>query len=430
ALPGEPRNWFVVAGGWAPGGRYLAVTDGTEYGVLDLTNGAFVAVARAARQTAIARAGVSWSTGINKVAYAINTDTRDGERLYLADFNGQNAKIILSHPNSTAYRGEVSDYGPPFFSADSRTMLLRVSRTTRQRDGSLLYTHESWLVRTDGSGGEKLVDGFNANWQPKTRLQLPDPGFWFQWRVPDLPVANGQAQRPYLWGPTVIYSGTESPTDPAALPNPSQPFVPRLVAYFDKGRMDLPDPNPPQPTRFLVVPGALAKELVLGQVQFGDGSFLASTPLDVPVAGDFGDANAPTYVTFKQIGAATEAGKAQDRTGQPVDATLARDGILGQNADLGATVKVAAYLPETGHNLPDVFLNWFNTQTWNWIYIAGYPVSEAYWATVQVGGEPHNVLMQIFERRTITYDPQAPEGFKVQFGNVGRHYYDWRYAAP
>jgi hypothetical protein len=430
ALPGEPRNWFVVAGGWAPGGRYLAVTDGAEYGVLDLTNGAFVAVARAARQTAIARAGVSWSTGINKVAYSINTDTRDGERLFLADFNGQNAKIILSHPNSTAYRGEVSDYGPPFFSADSRTMLLRVSRTTRQRDGSLLYTHESWLVRTDGSGGEKLVDGFNANWQPKTRLQLPDPGFWFQWRVPDLPVANGQAQRPYLWGPTVIYSGTESPTDPAALPNPSQPFVPRLVAYFDKGRMDIPDPNPPQPTRFLVVPGALAKELVLGQVQFGDGSFLPATPLDVPVAGDFGDANAPTYVTFNRIGAATEVGKAQDRTGQPVDATLARDGTIAQNADLGATVKVAAYLPETGHNLPDVFLNWFNTQTWNWIYIAGYPVSEAYWATAQVGGESHSVLMQIFERRTITYDPQAPEGFKVQFGNVGRHYYDWRYAAP
>lgn len=430
ALPGVPRNWFVIAGGWAPGGRYLAVTDGIEYGMLDLTTGDFTAVARSVRQTAIARAGVSWSTGINKAAFMINSAGSDGQRIFLTDFSGANSKVILSHPHTTAYRGEVTDYGPPFFSADSKTMLVRVSRTTRQSNGSLLYSHESWLVNTDGSGGAKLVDGFNANWQPKMRIQLPDAGFWFQWRTTDLPVANGQAVRPYLWGPSVVYSGTETPVNPLALPDPSQPLVPRLVAYFDKGRMDLPDPNPPQPGRFVVVPGALAKELVLGQIQYGDGTFSEATPLDVPVAGDFGDPNAPTYVTFKAIGAATDANTAQDRTGQPVDATLARDGTIGTNAELGATVSVGAYLPETSHNVPNVFMDWFKTQTWNWIYIAGYPVSEPYWATVNVAGEPHAVLMQIFERRTITYDPQAPEGFKVQFGNVGRHYYDWRYAAP
>ena len=57
------------------------------------------------------------------------------------------------------------------------------------------------------------MDGFNANWQPKARLQLPDPAFWFQWRVSDLPVANAQAQRPWLWGPTAIFSGTEPYAD-------------------------------------------------------------------------------------------------------------------------------------------------------------------------------------------------------------------------
>ncbi len=419
ALPGEPRNWFVIAGGWAPGGRYLAVTDGIEYGVLDLTNGQFVSVAKSVKQTAIARAGVSWSTGINKVAYAINSAGSDGQRLFLADFNGENAKIILSHPHSIAYKGEVTDYGPPFFSADSKTMLVRVSRTTRQKDGSLLYTHESWLVRTDGSGGEKIVDGFNANWQPKPRLQLPDAGFWYQWRVADLPVANGTAQRPYLWGPTAIYSGTE----PYAEGQDGQ----QQVVYFDKGRMDLPVANPPQPSRFVVVPGALARDMVTGRISTGQTASEARTPAEVPVAGDIDDANAPTYATFNSLGAGTDAAKAEDRTGQPVDATLARDGTVGQNADLGATVTVGAYLPETGHNVPDVFLNWFKSQTWDWIYIAGYPISEAYWATVQVGGESHNVLMQVFERRTVTYDPQAPEGFQVQFGNVGRHYYDWRY---
>jgi hypothetical protein len=421
ALPGPSKDWFVVAGGWAPDGNHLAVTDGVDYGILDLTTGDFVSIAKSVKQriNGIARPGVSWAAGIKKVAYAINSDGADGQRLFLADFDGHNAKVILSAPHSTAYRGEVSDYGPPNFSANPATMLLRVSRTTRENDGSLLYTHESWLVNTDGSGGAKMLDGFNANWQPKPRLDLPDSGFWFQWRVPDQPVATGQAVRPYLWGPTAIYSATE--------PFAESPGGQQEVIYFDKGRMDLPDPNPPQPTRFLVVPGTLARELVTGQVAIGATQMQSRVSPDVPVAGDMGDANAPTYVTFNKLGAGTDAGKAQDLTGEPVSTTLTRTGELGQNADLGATVKNAAFVPETGHNIPDVFLNWFKTQSWDWIYIAGYPISEAYWSSVKVGGETHNVLIQIYERRTITYDPQAPEGFQVQFGNVGRHYYDWRY---
>lgn len=423
ALPGPAKDWFVVAGGWAPDGNHLAVTDGVDYGILDLSTGDFVSIAKSVKQAGggIARPGVSWSAGIKKVAYAINSSGSDGQRLFLADFDGHNAKVILSAPHSTAYRGEVSDYGPPNFSSDSRTMLLRVSRTTRQSDGTLLYTHESWLVNTDGSGGAKLLDGFNANWQPKTRLDLPDSGFWFQWRVPDQPVATGQVARPYLWGPTAIYSGTE--------PFAESPGGQQHVIYFDKGRMDLPDPNPPQPTRFLVVPGTLARELVTGQIAVGITQSESLAPPDVPVAGDIDDANAPTYATFNKLGAGTGKGTAQDLTGQPVSVTLTRNGALGQNAGLGATVTEAAFVPETAHNIPDVFLNWFKAQSWDWIYIAGYPISEAYWSSVKVGGETHNVLIQVYERRTITYDPQAPKGFNVQFGNVGRHYYDWRYGS-
>jgi Tol biopolymer transport system component len=418
-LPGSNQNLFVIAGGWAPDGKHLAVTDGITYGILDLSNGNLVSVAQSFKQPAIARAGVSWAPGIGKVAFAVNSAAQDGQRLFLADLDGQNAKVILSAPHVAVYHGEVSDYGPPFFSSDFKTMLLRVSRTTKQPNGTLLYTHESWLVHTDGSGGQKLVDGFNANWQPKTKLKLPDSGFWFQWRVPDLPVSNGQAARPYLWGPTAIFSGTE--------PYAEAPGGKELVVYFDKGRMDLPDLNPPQPTKFVVVPGALAKELVTGQIATGATQTEARPPANVPVAGDLGDINAPTYETFNKLGAGTDAGKAQDSTGNPVDATLAPDGTVGKSADLGTLAKFAAFVPETGHNIPDVFLNYFKAQPWDWIYIAGYPISEPYWAKVQVAGQPHDVLMQIFERRTVTYDPSAPDGFKVQFGNVGRHYYDWRY---
>ncbi len=437
-LKGAGAGKFVVAGGWAPDGKHLAVTDGKDYGILDMTTGEFVSIAKSLPQPGIARSGVSWSAGIKKVAFAINSAAGDGQRLFLADFDGRNPKLILSAPHKAVYHGEVSDYGPPFFSADSKTMLVRVSRTTTERNGNLLFTHESWLVRTDGSGGEKLVDGFNANWQPKTRLKLPDPAFWFQWRIADLPVSNGQAQRSWLWGPTAIFSGTEEERSAIIGEGGATADLGSVteVVYFDKGSMQIDKlgPHPSRPTKFLVIPGRLTWELVTGTVVQGSGANINITAQagegkapDIMIAGDDPNADAPTYATFNKLGAATDAGKAQDRTDQPVDATLARDGTIRHNPDLGALSKIEAFVPETGHNIPDVFLDYFKGQTWDWIYIAGYPISEPYWAHVGVAGQPRDVLVQVFERRTVTYDPAAPEGYKVQFGNVGRHYYDWRY---
>lgn len=419
-LKGAGAGKFVVANGWAPDGKHLAMTDGINYGILDMSTGDFVTIATSFKQPGIARPGVSWSAALKKVAYSVNSAAKDGQRLFLADFDGHNPKLILSHPHKAVYRGEVSDYGPPFFSADSKTMLMRVSHTTTIAKGrSFLYTHESWLVNTDGSGGHKLLDGFNATWQPKTRLKLPDPAFWFQWRISDLPVANGQAQRPWLWGPTAIYSGMETFAEAQG--------GKQAVVYFDKGRMDIPDPAPPQPTKYLVRAGALAEELVTGKIVTGATQREVRSPANVPMLGDPANTDAPTYATFNKIGADTEAGKAQDRTGQQVDATLARDSTIGTNPDLGKLTKIGAFVPETGHNMPDVFLNYLKGQSWDWIYIAGYPISEPYWSHVAIDGQPHDVLVQVYERRTLTYDSTAPEGYKVQFGNVGRHYYDWRY---
>jgi Tol biopolymer transport system component len=422
ALPGPKRDWFVVAGGWAPNGRYLAVTDGTDYGVLDLTNGNFNRVAGSLPQPGMARAGVAWAAPTGKMAYMINSARGDGQRLFMANMDGSDSYVILAQPYLGQLRGEVTDYGPPFFSSDFKTMLVRVSRTTREANGDLLYTHESWLVRADGTGGEKLLDGFNANWRPKPRLDLPDPGFWYQWRTSDLPVANGQTQRSWLWGPTAIYSGTEAYAE--------APGGQQQVVYFDKGRMDLPNPNPPQPTRFLVVPGALARDMVMGQIATGATATEARQSPDIVLAGDNPDADVPTYATFHTLGAGTDAGKAQDRTGQPVEQVLARDGTVRTDTGLGALAKIEAFVPETAHNIPDVFMAYFKSQPWDWIYVAGYPISEPYWAHVEIGGQARSVLVQVFERRTITFDPGAPDGYKVQFGNVGRHYYDWRYSVP
>ena len=38
------------------------------------------------------------------------------------------------------------------------------------------------------------------------------------------------------------------------------------------------------------------------------------------------------------------------------------------------------------------------------------------------------VLVQAFERRVLTHAPDNPDGWRVEAGNVGQHYYQWRYS--
>lgn len=63
----------------------------------------------------------------------------------------------------------------------------------------------------------------------------------------------------------------------------------------------------------------------------------------------------------------------------------------------------------------------------NPVYATGLPITEAYWASVKVGGAYRDVLIQCFERRCLTHTPDNPNGFEVEAGNTGLHYYIWRY---
>jgi len=60
-------------------------------------------------------------------------------------------------------------------------------------------------------------------------------------------------------------------------------------------------------------------------------------------------------------------------------------------------------------------------------FATGRPITEPYWANVVVGGESTDVLMQCFERRCLTYTPANDPGWQVEAGNVGLHFYLWRY---
>jgi hypothetical protein len=254
-----------------------------------------------------------------------------------------------------------------------------------------------------------------------------DPAFQAQWNQTDQAVATGQVSRTYFWGPQPFAHTSEVY---AESPNNGQ----REVQYFDKARMELSkkagqDAN-------LVTNGLLTVELVSGQMQVGDNQFLQRSPATNPVAGDqLGNSQTPTYASFNQgklafgVPGATKAG---DRSGQAITDAVNSAGQVSTLAAPPVALKNARYFNETGHNVADVFNNFFQAAPLGedkWLSVMGYPITEAFWAKdkVIVGGQPRDVLIQLFQRRALTYTPSNPAGFQVEMGNIGQHYYVWRY---
>ena len=78
----------------------------------------------------------------------------------------------------------------------------------------------------------------------------------------------------------------------------------------------------------------------------------------------------------------------------------------------------------TGHRVPRAFAD-FRAKAG--IPAVGLAVTEPFWAEVKVAGTARTLMAQGFERRVLTYTPTNPDPFKVEFGNIGQHYYTWRY---
>lgn len=257
------------------------------------------------------------------------------------------------------------------------------------------------------------------------------PAFEKVWQRSDSPVQNGAASRSWLWG--------EKPGTILQEPYKEAPGGFRLVQYFDKTRMELTNPQGDQNSKYFVSNGLLVREMIEGQVQLGDNLFEANVPADVPVAGDPAELNslAPTYASLKSALVAQP-----NRVGQAANEQLAKNGEIGKAAaNLSGLAKVAAFIPETGHNIPDVLWDFLtktrrplieNGQTVtgdvvDWLFSTGYPLTEAYWIKAKVGGVEKDILLQAFERRVLTYTPTNPPAYRVEMGNVGLHYQSWRY---
>ncbi|HYI14498.1 MAG TPA: S8 family serine peptidase [Thermomicrobiales bacterium] len=281
---------------------------------------------------------------------------------------------------------------------------------------------------TGGVGAEAGSGAGQVNVEAALRASLASE-FDETWHRTDEPVATGVVSRTWIWGqePRHIefetYDETQSGT--------------RLVYYYDKSRMEVTNPHEDRSEQWYVTNGLLVMELITGNMQVGDNRFDTRGAAVVNIAGDPDDTSGPTYASFGKLLTLPAVG-----ANETIMLTIDRNGRVSANAHLADYgVESGPYVAETKHRVASVFWDYLNsvgpiaigselTEAMlfdPWLYATGYPITEAYWARVAVGGVIQDVLVQCFERRCLTYTPGNDEGWQVEMGNVGLHYYSWRY---
>lgn len=258
-----------------------------------------------------------------------------------------------------------------------------------------------------------------------------DPAFTNTWTRTDAPVSDGQASRTYYWGPCTSTPGGVTEELVGA------PSNRRVVQYFDKSRMEINDPKGDRNSPWFVTNGLLANELITGRMQVGYTIFEQRTPSEQAVAGDPGDLLAPSYRALGRVLSLSPRVAAS-----VITETIDHDGNRGNNPSLSQYgVTSTDLIPETQHRLASVFREFLfskgpvieNGQLVTAqlsdppFFVTGLPTSEAYWARAAIGGVVRDVLVQVFERRVLTYVPTNDPAYRVEMGNIGLHYRAWRY---
>jgi uncharacterized protein YkwD len=232
------------------------------------------------------------------------------------------------------------------------------------------------------------------------------PLFQQQWQ-------QGEAITPNFWGP--LANARDGQNEPYKEASGGQ----RLVQYFDKGRMEL--------TNGKLTNGLLASDMIKGRIQMGDATFEVRTPPTIPLAGDPGNPG-PTYATLAGPAIALLA-PTPSRIGSPITANVNGAGQITTGDALGdpTYTAISAFDDATGHNVAKPFANYRATVG---LATIGFALSEPFVTTTKLAGFDARVLVQVFERRTLTFaDPGSrfnPAGL-VEMGNVGQHYEQWRY---
>jgi Tol biopolymer transport system component len=283
-----------------------------------------------------------------------------------------------------------------------------------------------------------LVGAAILNAVPAAAVDFAHPAFKRLWDRTDSLVASGQVSRTWFWGPEPKAAAQEQYVDAPGGTGT------RLVQYFDKSRMEINDPNADQNATFFVTNGLLTIELISGQMQIGNNAFVNRYSAELPISGDIDDSQAPTYASFLGVTNSRRGDHPQpNRVGQFATNTINKAGQVGDDPSKSAVpgTKIAYFEPSTRHNIPEIFWGFLNAsgpisetgQIVNkrlidpWFYASGLPISDAYWSRVKIAGTFQDVMIQAYERRVLTYVPTNVPGFQVEMGNIGQHYYDWRY---
>jgi len=363
----------------------------------------------------------------------------------IADFSPRHIKVDVLAPgvhvvvaSVTQRPGEnTAATGTSFSSAivAGTVALMQSIRTDlRPEDATAILTQ---TARPPGDNRAGELDAGRAVAAAKTLpMPLPPrtaPAYRATYDRADAPVASGAATttRGYIWGPQVRANLFEPYAESAG--------GQRQVWYFDKGRLEQNDA-----TSGDVTSGLLVTEMVTGSIQTGRNQFAPRDPATVPVAGDLTAARFVSYATLNAV-----------RQLPPrVPDTLITEALMPNGSRTSAPdtaayrVTATTHVPETNHAVASVFGDYLNSTGLIGgsgrgsdglntranarlfdppYFVVGLPITEAYWITATVGGQPKTVLVQAFERRVLTYTPDNPEGFRVEMGNVGLHYLAWRY---
>jgi hypothetical protein len=297
-------------------------------------------------------------------------------------------------------------------------------------DGAKTFDRRTLLKAASGLSFVFIGGAYYLDLSGRTLLTSSNPDFRRVWERTDKPVADGVVSRTWIWGPT-------SNTEPMNEPYVESPGGVRLVQYFDKARMEINNPAADPSSIWFVTNGLLTVELISGDMQTGNNSFEDRSPAQVNVAGDADDPNGPQYASFTSLLSAP---------GQAAGTTLVqkvnRAGTVTSDQSLASQGIVVGMVDEvTGHGIAAPFWSFMNSSGTvyangqffqdelfqNAFFATGRPITEAYWADVVVGGTSKLVLMQCFERRCLTYTPDNDPNWRVEMGNIGLHYYTWRY---
>lgn len=255
------------------------------------------------------------------------------------------------------------------------------------------------------------------------------------WARTDKPVADQQVNRTWMWGPEAFTSEMqETFVDfPGGL---------RTVQYFDKSRMEISNLGEDPSSIWYVTNGLLVVEMMEGRIQTGLNSYQRQGDANINVAGDANDSLGATYRYF---------GFLRDVAPLPIGTPIRQVVSPGSASNLYMfneryleyDARAAYYVPETHHTVASPFWDFMNSSGLvnqngtiandalfqSPFYATGFPVTEAYWANIRVGGVATDVLIQCFERRCLTFTPSNSAGWQVEAGNVGQHYYAWRYGS-